>query len=239
MIYVVGLGPGDAAHRTAAATEAIRRADVLVGYAAYIDLIRGEFQEKPAFENGMTGEVARCREALTLSREGRQVAVVCSGDASVYGMASLILELAGEADEIEVVPGDVTAALAASAALGAPLAGDLAIVSLSDLLTPWEVIERRLNAAAAGDFTIALYNPASMKRTGHLARAVDILLRHQPGDTPCGWVRNIARAAQAQKILTLAELRHEQVDMFTTVLVGNSQTRRVNGRLITPRGYRK
>lgn len=238
MIYVVGLGPGDAMMRTPAATEAVRRADILVGYAAYIDLIRAEFPEKPVFENGMMGEVARCQEALKLSRAGKTVAVVCSGDASVYGMASLILELSDEADEIEIVPG-VTAALAASAMLGAPLSGDLAIVSLSDLLTPWAVIEKRLDAAGLGDFPIALYNPASRSRADHLQRAMDILLRHKPGDTPCGWVRNISRDGQEKKILTLAELRDEKVDMFTTVVVGNSQTILKNGRLVTPRGYRK
>lgn len=236
MIHVVGLGPGSRAHRTAAATCAILRADALVGYSAYIDLIRGEFPEKPVFENGMTGEAARCRQALKLSREGKAVAVVCSGDASVYGMASLILELSGGADEVEIVPG-VTAALAASAALGAPLSGDFAAVSLSDLLTPWAVIERRLTGAAAGDFALALYNPASRSRTDHLLRAADILLAHRPGDTPCGWVRNIARDGEEKKILTLSELRGERVDMFTTVIVGNSQTRAVGGRLVTPRGY--
>jgi len=238
MIYVVGLGPGDATMRTPAATEAVRRADILVGYAAYIGLIRAEFPEKPMFENGMMGEVARCQEALKLSRAGKTVAVVCSGDASVYGMASLILELSDEADEVEIVPG-VTAALAASAMLGAPLSGDLAIVSLSDLLTPWAVIEVRLDAAGLGDFPIALYNPASRTRADHLMRAVDILLRHRTGDTSCGWVRNIARDGQEKKTLTLAELRDEEVDMFTTVVVGNSQTILKHGRLVTPRGYRK
>ena len=237
MIYVVGLGPGNQMCRTTAATEAIRRADILVGYAAYIDLTRDEFPEKPVFENGMTGEVERCREALRLSREGKTVAVMCSGDASVYGMANLILEIAGEADGVEIVPG-VTAALAASAALGAPLSGDLAIVSLSDLLTPWAVIEKRLDAVGLGDFPVALYNPASRSRTDHLQRAVDILLRYRHGGTPCGWARNIGRPGQEQKILTLCELRDEKVDMFTTVVVGNSQTVLKHGRLITPRGYR-
>jgi precorrin-3B C17-methyltransferase len=237
MIHVVGLGPGGAPLRTAAATAAIDRSDVVVGYAIYVDLIRDEFPEKPVFVNGMTGEVERCREALRLSREGKTVAVVCSGDASVYGMASLILELSVEADEVEILPG-VTAALAASAALGAPLSGDLAIVSLSDLLTPWSVIEKRLSAAGLGDFPVALYNPASRSRRDYLQRAADILLRHKPGDTPCGWVRNIAREGQEKKILTLANLRDEKVDMFTTVVVGNSQTILKGGRLVTPRGYR-
>ncbi len=238
MIYVVGLGPGDASMRTAAASEALRLADILVGYAAYIDLIRNEFSNKPAFENGMTGEVERCQEAIRLSRKGNTVAVVCSGDASVYGMAGLILELADEGDDVEIVPG-VTAALSASAALGAPLSGDMAVISLSDLLTPWETIEKRLRAAALGDFCIAIYNPASRKRADHLAHAVDILLRERGGETPCGWVRNIGRAGQEKKILTLGALRNERADMFTTVVVGNSETISKDGRLVTPRGYRK
>lgn len=238
MIFVAGIGPGGAAHRTLAATDAIARADAIVGYGAYVDLIRAEFPDKPTFETGMTGEVERCREAVRLSREGRVVTVVCSGDASVYGMASLILELAGAEDDVEIVPG-VTAALAASAALGAPLGGDFAAVSLSDLLTPWEAIERRLDAAAAGDFCVALYNPASRRREDHLARAAEVLLRRQPGEIPCGWVRNIARAGQEKGVTTLARLGGEKVDMFTTVVVGNRSTFVKGGRMITPRGYPK
>jgi precorrin-3B C17-methyltransferase len=202
----------------------------------YIDLIRAECPATPVYQNGMFGEADRCREALRLSREGLSVAVVCSGDAAVYGMASLILELADESDDVEVIPG-VTAALAASAILGAPLSGDFAVVSLSDLLTPWEMIERRLDAAAMGDFCLALYNPSSRKRAGHLARAVDILLRRRSPDTPCGWARNIGRDGQSSKLLTLAELRGESLDMFTTVIIGNGATVIRHGRLVTPRGY--
>ena len=237
MIYVAGLGPGNPNLRAPQATRAIGLSDVIVGYGAYVDLIRDEFPDKPTHETGMRGEVARCAAALELSRGGKTVTVVCSGDAAVYGMASLILELAGPEDEVEIIPG-VTAALAASAALGAPLAGDLAIVSLSDLLTPWQTIEKRLDAAALGDFAIAIYNPASLKRADHLARAAEILLRRLPGETPCGWVRNIAREGQTKKITTLDRLARERVDMFTTVIVGNSATILKDGRLITPRGYR-
>ena len=153
-------------------------------------------------------------------------------------MASLILELTGPEDEVEVVPG-VTAALTASALLGAPLAGDMAIVSLSDLLTPWDVIEKRLDAAARGDFCMAIYNPASKKRADYLRRAVDIILRWQPDDVMCGWVRNIGREGQETRIMTLSELADAQVDMFTTVIIGNRSTVLKDGRLVTPRGYRK
>ena len=238
MIYVVGIGPGDGRLRTAEATEALKRCDVLVGYHAYLQLICPEFPHKEALGTGMTAEVERCRAAIDLSRAGKTVCVVCSGDAAVYGMASLILELAEERDEVEIVPG-VTAALAASALLGAPLSGDLAIISLSDLLTPWAVIERRLEAAALGDFCIALYNPSSKKRGDYLSRAARIILRHQRRDIPCGLVKNIGRAGQRLKITTLGALSEEEADMFTTVIVGCSTTLVKGGRLITLRGYRK
>lgn len=238
MIYVVGIGPGNAAFRTAAADKALNEASILVGYQTYIDLIRSDFPLKPVYFTGMLGEVERCREALRLSREGQTVAMVCSGDAAVYGMASLILELADDHDQVEIVPG-VTAALSASAILGAPLSGDMAIISLSDRLTPWEVIEKRLTAAAQGDFCIALYNPASHQRRDHLARAAAVLLRYQPETIPCGWVRNIGRDEQTCRITTLGALGDEAVDMFTTVVVGNRSTLQKGNRLLTPRGYRK
>lgn len=238
MIYVVGLGPGSAGMRTQDATAVLSRADVIVGYSAYIALVRAAFPDTPVYETGMRGEVDRCREAIRLSRAGQVVALICSGDAAVYGMASLVLELADAKDMVEVVPG-VTAALAASACLGAPLAGDMAIVSLSDLLTPWETIERRLDAAALGDFALAIYNPVSKKRADYLARAAEILLRRKSGETACGWVKNIAREGQESGITTLDRLAQIPADMFTTVIVGNSTTILRNGRLVTPRGYRK
>lgn len=237
MIYVVGIGPGAARARTAEATQAIIESDVLVGYSAYVELVKPEFPDKPTFATAMRGEAERCREAIRLAREGHRVCVICSGDAAVYGMASLILELAEPTDEVEIVPG-VTAALAASAELGAPLAGDMAIISLSDLLTPWERIEKRLAAAASADFCMAIYNPSSVKRAEYLARACDVIMRWQPADIHCGWVRNIARANCEKKILTLGALRAEHVDMFTTVIIGNRSTIERNGKLITPRGYR-
>ena len=236
MIDVVGLGPGAGGGRTADAQAALAVADVLVGYTAYIALIRTEYPDKPVFDTAMRGERARCEEALRLSRAGKRVALVCSGDAQVYGMAALLLELSQETDDIRVVPG-VTAALSATALLGAPLSGDFAAISLSDLMTPWEMIERRLHAAAQGDFVIALYNPMSRKRTDQLRRACEILLQYRSADTVCGWARMIGREGEQARTLTLAELREAQVDMFTTVIIGNSSTRLRFDRMLTPRGY--
>ena len=240
-LYVIGLGPGGAYGMTAAARAALEETEVICGYTVYLDLIAPLTPGKELRSTPMTRELDRCAMALELAGEGRTTALVCSGDAGVYGMASPVLELAAAypAVEVEVVPG-VTAALAGAAVLGAPLGHDFCTVSLSDLLTPWEVIERRLRAAAAGDFVLCLYNPASHRRKDTLRRACEILLDAglRP-DTACGWVRNIARGGQTARLLTLEELRSAELDMFTTVFVGSSETRVQNGRLITLRGYRK
>ncbi|NPD31333.1 precorrin-3B C(17)-methyltransferase [Eggerthellaceae bacterium zg-1084] len=241
VLRVVGLGPGDEAFLTPQARAALEASDVIVGYTVYVELVRAILPDKRFFSTPMRGEVERCREALDLAAGGQSVAVVCSGDAGVYGMAGLVLQLAVDAPatevEVEVVPG-VTAALAGAAVLGAPLMHDFAVVSLSDLLTPWELIERRLEAAAQADFSLCLYNPASRKRADYLARACDVLLRAKDPATACGWVRMIGRPGQEAGTCDLAALRDRQVDMFTTVFVGNSQTRLAGGRMITPRGYR-
>ena len=220
------------------ARAALEQAEVLCGYTVYLDLIRGEFPDKEYFSTPMTQEIERCRAALERARSGRTTARVCSGDAGVYGMAGPILQMAEEFPEveIEVVPG-VTAALSGAAVLGAPLMHDFAVISLSDLLTPWEVIERRLDCAGAGDFVVCLYNPMSRRRRDHLARACAILRKHRPGTTVCGWVKNIGRAGEERRLLTLEELEGEQVDMFTTVFIGSSSTRMLSGRMVTPRGY--
>ncbi len=239
-VYVVGLGPGGAQGMTAAARTALEQADVICGYTVYLDLVAPLFPGKEMRSTPMTKEVDRCRMALELAAGGRTSALVCSGDAGVYGMASPLLELAGEYPdvEVEVIPG-VTAALAGAAVLGAPLGHDFCIVSLSDLLTPWKVIEKRLRAAVAGDFILCLYNPASRHRKDHLRRACEILLdAGLSPDTACGWVRNIGREGQTSQLLTLARLRDAQVDMFTTVFVGSTRTKIQDGRLLTPRGYR-
>ncbi|MEL7607985.1 MAG: precorrin-3B C(17)-methyltransferase [Bacillota bacterium] len=238
-LFVAGFGPGDPSHMTAACRDALEAADVIVGYSMYVDLLRPLYPNKRTYATPMMREEERCRAALKMAAGGETVAVVCSGDAGVYGMAGLILELAAEYPSVEVVvvPG-VTAALAGAAVLGAPLSHDFAVVSLSDLLTPWEQIQRRLDCAAAGDFCIALYNPSSKKRSDYLARACDILLRHKSKDTLCGLVQNIGRDGESKAILPLGELRNAQVDMFTTVFVGNAQTKEILGRMVTPRGYR-
>lgn len=239
-IWIVGIGPGDREGMTGRALAALAAADLLCGYQGYIDLVAGMFPGKPTFATGMTGERERCRAALAAAAAGKRVAVISSGDAGVYGMAGLILELAPEYPplDIEVVPG-VTAALSGAALLGAPLANDFAVVSLSDLLTPWEIIEKRLRGAAAADFVLCLYNPASARRRGHLARACDVVLEYRPADTACGWVRNAGRAGQDRAVLTLAELRDFPADMFTTLFVGAESTRLVGGNMLTPRGYRE
>ena len=238
-VFVVGLGPGGPQFLTAQAQSALQQAEVLCGYTVYLDLVRPYFPDKNYYSTGMTKEIDRCRWALETAQSGQTVALVCSGDAGVYGMASPLLELAEHFPdvEVEVVPG-LTAALSGGAVLGAPLAHDFCVISLSDRLTPWAVIERRLTAAAMGDFCIALYNPSSKGRPDYLARAVRILLEQgKAPETVCGLVRNIGREGQTHRILTLTELENTPVDMFTTVFIGNAATRQLSGKMVTPRGY--
>lgn len=238
-VTVIGLGPGGGADLTGRARAALEECDLLVGYTAYIDLVKEDFPDKETLSTGMRREVDRCRAAVEAALTGKSVAVVCSGDSGVYGMAGLIYEVAQEYDpiDIEVVPG-ITAACGGAAVLGAPLTHDFTVVSLSDLLTPWEKIEARLTAAARADFVLCLYNPASRSRPDYLRRACDILLAAgKSPDTVCGTVRNIGRAGEEARILTLGWLRDTQVDMFTTVFVGNSQTKVLGGKMVTPRGY--
>ena len=240
-VFVVGLGPGGGQFLTVQAQSALQQAEVLCGYTVYIDLVRPLYPEKECYTTGMTREIDRCRWALDTARAGRDVALVCSGDAGVYGMASPLLELAEEYPDVnvEVVPG-LTAALSGGAVLGAPLAHDFCVISLSDRLTPWEVIEKRLVCAAQGDFALALYNPSSKGRPDYLRRAVDVLLANgKAPDTLCGSVRNIGREGQEKHILPLSQLRDTEVDMFTTVFVGSAATRALSGRMVTPRGYRE
>lgn len=239
-VYVVGLGPGDNQHLTAEARRALEAAEVLCGYGVYVDLVAPLFPGKEVYTTPMKRELERCRWALETAAAGRTTAMVCSGDAGVYGMAGPLLELAADYPEVEVtvVPG-ITAALSGAAVLGAPLGHDFCVISLSDLLTPWETIARRLECAAAGDFSLCLYNPSSHKRRDYLRRACDILLQSRDAETVCGWVRNIGRSGQESRILTLGQLREEEVDMFTTVFVGSSTTHLTAGRMVTPRGYER
>ena len=239
-IYVVGIGPGDKEMMTEQAQRVLEQCDIIVGYKTYTDIVRKYYPDKEYFENGMRQETERCKKCVELAKEGRTAALICSGDAGIYGMASPLLEAAEEEgfDDIEIVPG-ITAALSGAAVLGAPIGHDLGIISLSDLLTPWERIEKRLRAAAEGDFCIALYNPSSHKRADYLKKACEILMEKISPDTACGYVKNIGREGTVSKVCTLAELSEEQVDMFTTVFIGNSMTRIAGGRLITPRGYKE
>ena len=240
LVYVVGLGPGNARFLTAQAQAALQAADVLCGYTVYIDLVRPLYPDKEVYTTGMTKEIDRCRWALETAQSGKTVALVCSGDAGVYGMASPLLELAQNypAVTVEIVPG-LTAALSGGAVLGAPLAHDFCVISLSDRLTPWAIIEKRLACAAAGDFSIALYNPSSRGRADYLQKAVRILLANGKGpQTVCGIVRSIGRAGETARLLPMAELENTPVDMFTTVFIGNAATRVLGGKMVTPRGYR-
>ena len=241
MISIVGMGPGTESMMTDQAVKALDRADVIIGYTVYLDLLGDRYAGKEFMSTPMKQEVERCRMCFEQAAMGKEVAMICSGDAGIYGMASLMFEIGEEysdCPEICVIPG-ITAASSGAAVLGAPLNHDFCVISLSDLLTPWELIERRLRAAAAGDFAIAIYNPSSRKRHDYLQKACDILLETLEPERACGYVKNIGREGTESYVCTLAELRNTEVDMFTTVFIGNSQSRIINGRLITPRGYRK
>ena len=237
-LYVVGIGPGDPDEMTLRAARALEESEVIAGYGVYVDLVRPLYPDKEYLVTPMRQEAERCRLAIDSALSGRTTAMISSGDAGVYGMAGLILEMAEGADvQVEVVPG-VTAALSGAALLGAPLGHDFSVVSLSDLLTPWETIEKRLESAAAADLCLAIYNPASHRRADYLRRACGILLRHAAPETVCGVARNIGREGEEACVMTLAELAEYPADMFTTAFVGNSHTRVVGGKMVTPRGYR-
>lgn len=237
-MYVVGIGPGAADQMTVRALRTLEKCDVIAGYGVYVDLVRPMLGEKEYLVTPMRREAERCRMAIDCARSGKTVAMISSGDAGVYGMAGLIYELAAGTElEIEVISG-VTAALSGGAVLGAPLTHDFAVVSLSDALTPWEKIETRLAHAAQADLCMAIYNPSSHRRPDYLKRACEVLLRYISPETVCGVVRNIGREGEASRVLSLAELKETNVDMFTTVFIGNRQTKVIEGRMVTPRGYK-
>ena len=242
-IAVIGMGPGMESMMTNQALQALDDAEVIVGYTVYLELLGERFAGKEMLSTPMKQETERCRLAFEEAAKGKKVAMICSGDAGIYGMASLMFEIKEELGtdaanvDINVIPG-ITAASSGAAVLGAPLNHDFCVISLSDLLTPWELIEKRLRAAAEGDFAIAIYNPSSKKRHDYLQKACDILLETAEPERACGYVRSIGRDGEEFHTCTLAELRNTEVDMFTTVFIGNSQSRITDGRLITPRGYR-
>lgn len=238
VLYIVGIGPGSREMMTVEALEALEHCAVIAGYTVYIDLVKGWLGEKEYLVTPMRQERERCMLALACAAEGKETAMICSGDSGVYGMAGLILELLPQYPnvKIRIIPG-VTAALSGGAVLGAPLAHDFAVISLSDCLTPMEKIKKRLRAAAAADFVICLYNPSSKRRQGYLRMACAVMLESLPPQTVCGIVKNIGRNGQSMEILSLEELAGKEVDMFTTVFIGNTQTRQIGNYMVTPRGY--
>lgn len=239
-IYIVGIGPGSIDDMSLRAQRAIEESEVIVGYGLYVKLIEDITVGKEIFSTSMTHERERCEKAVELALSGKTVAVISGGDAGVYGMAGLMHEVCKEHPEVELetVPG-ITAACSGAAVAGAPLGHDFAVISLSDMLTPWELIEKRLRLAAEGDFVICIYNPASRKRPDYLKKACSIIMEHKPCSTPCAYVRNIGRDGESCTICTLSELADSPADMFTTVYIGSSTTKVINGRLVTPRGYKE
>ena len=238
-IYVVGIGPGGCDQMTGIAMEAMKKSDAIIGYTVYVDLVKDTFPDKEFLTTPMKKEVDRCVLAFEEAMKGKVVSMICSGDAGVYGMAGLMYEVGENYPDVElnIIPG-VTAATGGAAVLGAPLIHDFCLISLSDLLTPWEKIEARLLAAAQADFVVCLYNPSSRKRKDYLQKACDLMMKYKSPDTVCGTVAQIAREGETAQVMTLRELRDTEVDMFTTVFVGNSQTKNIDGKMVTPRGYK-
>ncbi len=240
-LYVVGIGPGGLDDMTIRAGKALEAADIIIGYKVYVDLVRDSFTNAHVISSPMKKEVDRCRQAYELARSGKTVAMVCSGDSGIYGMAALVYEVEQEFSpekiSIKIIPG-VTAACSGAAVLGAPLTHDCALVSLSDLLTEWSQIEKRLECCALGDFAISLYNPRSKGRSEYLDKACEVLLRHKDPKTICGYVQNIGRDGERSVVCTLGDLvGNTEINMFTTVFIGSSQTQCIDGKMVTPRGY--
>ena len=238
-IYVVGIGPGAYELMTGKAIAAMEASDVIIGYTVYVDLVKTHFAGKEFMTTPMKKEVERCVLAFEEAKKGKTVSMICSGDAGVYGMSGLMYEIGVNYPDIELeIISGVTAATGGAAVLGAPLIHDFCLISLSDLLTTWEKIEARLLGASQADFVICLYNPSSKKRHDYLQKACDLMMQYKSSETVCGTVTNIGREGEEGKVLTLKELRDTEVDMFTTVFIGNSQTKNINGKMVTPRGYR-
>ncbi len=242
-LYIIGLGPGDPAMVTGQAQAALHEADVVIGYTAYFTWIETLVSGKECIALPLTQETERARLAVERASQGQTVCVISSGDAGIYGMASLVFEMAAQLEatasvpELTVIPG-LSAVNTCASLLGAPIGHDFAVISLSDLLTPWDTIEKRLIAVSAADFVIALYNPKSARRDWQYAKAQSIFAQHRSPDTPVGIVRDAYRPDQSVLVTTVANMTAAPVDMLTTVIVGNSQTRNWQSRLITPRGYR-
>ena len=239
-VYIVGIGPGGMDHMTPAASKAIGDSSCIVGYKTYIDMLGNIGEGKQVLSSGMKKEVDRCQKVIELAMEGDTVSLVSSGDCGVYGMAGIMIQLiqeSGEDIEFEVVPG-VTAANSAAACLGAPIMHDYVTISLSDLLTDWELIKKRIHCAGMGDFVTCIYNPKSKGRQTQIEEARDILLQYKSPGTPVGIVRNAKRDGQQTVVTTLEEMLKHDIDMMSTVIVGNSTSYIKDGAIVTPRGYR-
>ena len=239
-LYVVGFGPGGYEHMTAKCIDVIEKADIVTGYTTYVEMLKEFFPDKKYLATPMMQEVKRCRMAVEEAMKDQTVAMVSSGDSGIYGMAGIIYQVADEMGaeiEIETVPG-VTAASAAASVLGAPLMHDFAVISLSDLMTPLDLIMKRIDCAGQSDLIVCLYNPKSKKRTGYVEQAADILMKYRRPETPVGIVRHAGRKGEQSQVTTLAELKNAEIDMFSVVLIGHSQTYVSKGRMITPRGYK-
>lgn len=238
-LYVIGIGPGEYEQMTLKAIHAMEKSEVIIGYTVYVDLVKEHFPGKEFLTTPMKKEVDRCVMAFEEAKKGKVVSMICSGDAGVYGMSGLMYEVGVNYPEVEleIIPG-VTAATGGAAVLGAPLIHDFCLISLSDLLTPWEKIEARLLAAAEADFVVCLYNPSSRKRSDYLQKACDLMMQYKSPETVCGIVSYIGRDGEHYEVMDLKTLRDTKVDMFTTVWAGNSQTKEINGKMVTPRGYR-
>lgn len=236
-IYVVGLGPGNKENMTFRAYDVLKNSDIIIGYKTYVDLIEGMFPDKKIIKSYMKKEVARCEETLKLALEGNIISLISSGDAGVYGMAGLMLEIADGQVEVEIVPG-ITSANASASLGGAPIVHDSVNISLSNLLTDWELIKKRIDLASQGDFVITLYNPKSSGRPELINEARDIMLKHKRKDTPVLIARNVGREGENYDITTLDKMLDYEINMFSTVIIGNSNTKVVNNKMITPRGYK-
>lgn len=238
-IYVIGMGPGNLDHMSPVALEAIENSDRIIGYKTYIELVQSLIKDKKVEDSGMKREVERCENVIKYALEGENVALISSGDAGVYGMAGILLELVEKSKEnidVEIVPG-ITAANAAAACLGAPLMHDYVTISMSDLLTEWTLIEKRLHASGQGDFVVCIYNPKSKGRPNNINIAREILMQYKDGKTPVGIVRNAKRKGEEVVITDLENMLDHEINMFTMVIVGNSNTYASGGKMITPRGY--
>ena len=239
---IVSLGPGDPQYLAPRARAALEWAEVIVGYKTYMELVEPELLVgKETISTGMMKEITRCQMAIDKACQGKETAVVSSGDAGIYGMAGLVLELLAEQNlmdhvEVEVIPG-ISSLSAAAALLGAPLMHDFAVISLSDLMTPWEVIEARVEAAAGADFVLVIYNPRSAKRDWQFEAVLRLVVKSRGEDIPVGLVRNAARKDESTTITTISGLNANDVDMLSIIIVGNSQTRIIGDKMVTPRGY--